>query len=83
MNNNISRQDVVEFICKHAIDIVLDLGIDVENARRKKEQGLLTIEEIQEICLCYLDELEDYVNTGLTMYEHMLKDNTEEENKRG
>ena len=41
------------------------------------------MEELQEICPRYFYKLEDYVNTGLTMYEHMLKYNTEEGNKRG
>lgn len=82
MNNNINRQEIVNFICEHAIDIVLDLGIDVASAKRKKQRALTT-EELQEICPRWFDKLEDYVNTGLTMYEHMLKDNTEEGNKRG
>lgn len=82
MNNNINRQDVVNFICEHAIDIVLGLGIDVASAKRKKQRAL-TMEEIQEICPRYFNKLEDYVNTGLTMYEHMLKDNTEMRNKNG
>lgn len=82
MNNNISRQAVVNFICEHAIDIVLDLSVDVMKAKKKKQRSLTT-EELQEICPRYFNKLEDYVNTGLTMYEHMLKDNTEEGNKRG
>lgn len=82
MNNNISRQEVVNFICEHAIDIVLDLSIDAINATKKKQRSL-TMEELQEICPRYFNKLEDYVNTGLTMYEHMLKDNTEEGNNRG
>lgn len=82
MNNNINRQQVVYFICYHAIDIVLDLSIDIMNAKRKKQRFLI-MEELQEIGPRYFNKLEDYVNTGLTMYEHMLKDNTEERNKRG
>lgn len=78
MNNNINRQGVVNFICEHAIDIVLDLSIDVVNAKKKKQRSL-TMEELQEICPRYFNKLEDYVNTGLTMYEHVLKDNTEED----
>lgn len=78
MNNNIIRQAVVNFICDHAIDIVLDLGTEVSKAKRKK-QRLLTTEELQEICPRYFNKLEGYVNTGLTIYEHMLIDNTEED----
>ena len=81
MNNNIIRQAVVNFICDHAIVIVLDLGTEVSKAKRKK-QRLLTTEELQEICPRYFNELEGYVNTGLTMYEHMLIDNTEEDAKK-
>lgn len=81
MNNNISRQDIVNFICVHAIDIVLDLSIDVMNAKKKKQRSL-PIEELQEICPRYFNKLEDCVNTGLTMYEHMLIDNTEEDAKK-
>lgn len=81
MNNNINRQEVVSFISEHAIDIILDLGFDLENEQRKKQRAL-TMEELEEICPRYFNKLEDYVNTGLTMYEHMLIDNTEEDAKK-